>query len=143
MLTAVVDDVNKTVPQLPNLLAVRETTRFDDQPQEDQFGSTGLFWPAAMPLHQVGNFSLTGASRDQKEVADEKALKHYEDWRIDHCGRIRADSERIHRIPLRQERQRINCKTARGTSIGSPCCCKDDSLRYFLPSSSSASASAP
>jgi len=76
MLTAIVDYVNKTVPQLPNLIAVRDTTRFEDQPQEDQLGRTGITSLAAMPLHSVGNFNLTVTYRDHKEVVDEKALKH-------------------------------------------------------------------
>jgi len=76
MLTAIVDYVNKTVPQLPNLIAVRDTTRFEDQPQEDQLDRTGLTSLAAMPLHSVGSYNLTVTYRDHKEVVDEKALKH-------------------------------------------------------------------
>jgi hypothetical protein len=76
MLTAVVDYVNKTVPQLPNLIAVRDTTRFEDQPQEDQLGATGITSLSAMPLHSVGSFNFTVTYRDHKEVVDEKAVKH-------------------------------------------------------------------
>jgi hypothetical protein len=76
MLTAVVGYVNKTVPQMPNLIAVRDTTRFEDQPQEDQLGATGIASLSAMPLHPVGSFKLTVTYRDHKEVVDEKTAKH-------------------------------------------------------------------
>ncbi len=76
MLTAIVNYVNKTVPQLPNLIAVRNTAQLEDKPQEDQLGAVGITSTAGMPLHSVGNFSLTVTYRDHKEVVDEKALKH-------------------------------------------------------------------
>ena len=76
MLTQVVNYVNTTARQLPNFLAVRETIGFEDRPQEDVQGSTGIATVAAMPLHAVGRSSLTVTYRDRKEVADEKAAKH-------------------------------------------------------------------
>lgn len=76
MLTQVVNYVNTTARQLPNFLAVRETTGFEDQPQEDQQGPTGISSLAAMPLHTIGKSSVAVTYRDRKEVVDEKAAKH-------------------------------------------------------------------
>jgi hypothetical protein len=76
MLTGIVDYVNSTVRQLPNLIAVRNTTGFEDKPQEDVQGPTGLATLAAMPLHFVGRSSVIVTYRDRQEVMDEKALKH-------------------------------------------------------------------
>jgi hypothetical protein len=76
MLTQVVNYVNTTVRQLPNLLAVRDTTGFEDKPQEDVVGAVGITTEAAMPLHAVGKTSITVTYRDHKEVEDEKAAKH-------------------------------------------------------------------
>ncbi len=93
MLTAVVGYVNKTVPQLPNLIAVRDTTRFEDQPQENQLGQTGITSLSAMPLHSVGSFNLMVTYSDHKEVVDQKASEAYSEcWGIDDLGRVRADS---------------------------------------------------
>jgi len=76
MLTQIVNYVNTTVHQLPNLLAVRDTAGFEDQPQEDRQGETGITTVAAMPLHSIGKSSVTVTYRDRKEVVDEKAAKH-------------------------------------------------------------------
>ena len=76
MLTLVVNYVNTTARQLPNFLAVRETIGFEDKPQEDELGPTGIATVAAMPLHSIGKSSVTVTYRDRKEVVDEKALKH-------------------------------------------------------------------
>ena len=42
MLVQIVNYVNTTLRQLPNLIASRETTAFEDRPQEDQLQSTGV-----------------------------------------------------------------------------------------------------
>jgi hypothetical protein len=76
MLTGIVNYVNSTVRQLPNLMAVRDTTGFEDKPQEDVQGPTGISSVAAMPLHSVGRSSVMVTYRDRQEVVDEKALKH-------------------------------------------------------------------
>ncbi|MGA3134695.1 MAG: hypothetical protein ABSC88_01750 [Terracidiphilus sp.] len=76
MLTGIVNYVNITVRQLPNLIAVRDTTGFEDKPQEDVQGPTGIATVAAMPLHSVGRSSVAVTYRDRQEVVDEKALKH-------------------------------------------------------------------
>jgi hypothetical protein len=76
MLTLIVNYVNTTTRQLPNFIALRDTIGFEDQPQEDVQGETGITTRAAMPLHSVGKFSLTVTYRDHNEVVDEKAAKH-------------------------------------------------------------------
>ena len=76
MLTQIVNYVNSTARQLPNLLVVRDTIGFEDKPQEDELGPTGIATVAAMPLHSVGKSSITVTYRDYKEVVDEKAEKH-------------------------------------------------------------------
>jgi hypothetical protein len=76
MLTKIVNYVNTTARQLPNFLAVRDTSGYEDKPQEDVVGRNGIESSAAMPLHPIGKTSLTVTYRDQKEVVDEKAVKH-------------------------------------------------------------------
>jgi len=76
MLTQVVNYVNTTARQLPNLMAVRDTTGFEDKPQEDVVGAVGITTEAAMPLHAMGKTSIAVTYRDHKEVEDEKAAKH-------------------------------------------------------------------
>jgi hypothetical protein len=76
MLLQIVGYLNTTLHQLPNLTAVRDTIGFEDKPQEDALGATGITTTAAMPLHSVGKSSVTVTYRDHKEVVDEKAMKH-------------------------------------------------------------------
>ncbi|MGO9777108.1 MAG: FecR domain-containing protein [Terracidiphilus sp.] len=76
MLAQVVNYVNTTIRQLPNLMALRETIGFVDKPQEDVQGPTGINTEAAMPLHTMGKSSVTVTYRDHKEVVDKKAVKH-------------------------------------------------------------------
>jgi hypothetical protein len=76
MLTQVVNYVNTTARQLPNFIAERGTTGFEDKPQENELGATGITSTAAMPLHAVGKSRVTVTYRDHKEIVDEKALKH-------------------------------------------------------------------
>jgi hypothetical protein len=76
MLAQIVNYVNTTTRQLPNLMAVRDTTGFEDQPQKDEQGPTGISTMAAMPLHIVGRSSVIVTYRDQKEAVDKKAVRH-------------------------------------------------------------------
>jgi hypothetical protein len=79
MLVKIVNYVNTTVRQLPNLMARRETTAFEDRPQEDVLEATGTVSYSYLPVHFVGKSSLAVTYRDRKEVVDEsatKALKH-------------------------------------------------------------------
>jgi hypothetical protein len=79
MLVKIVNYVNTTVRQLPNLMAVRQTTSFEDRPQEDVQEPTDVISLSYLPLHFVGASSIAVTYRDRKEVVDEsatKALKH-------------------------------------------------------------------
>jgi hypothetical protein len=79
MLVQIVNYVNTTVRQLPNLMAMRDTTGFEDRPQEDTQEPTGLTTLIYLPLHVVGKSSFAVTYRDRKEVVDEsatKALRH-------------------------------------------------------------------
>jgi hypothetical protein len=60
------DYVTKTIPQLPNFLATRATTYFEDTPLVQKPGS---FIPY-QPLHRVGASSVTVLYRDGREVED-------------------------------------------------------------------------
>ncbi len=60
------DYVTKTIPQLPNFLATRATTYFEDTPLVQKPDS---FIPNE-PLHQVGTSSVTVLYRDGREVED-------------------------------------------------------------------------
>jgi len=59
--------VTKTIPQLPNFLATRATTRFEDTPLLQKPDG---FIPYE-PLHQVGTSSATVLYRDGHEVEDQ------------------------------------------------------------------------
>jgi hypothetical protein len=79
MLVKIVNYVNTTVRQLPNLMAVRDTTAFEDRPREDVQEATGIVSYSYLPVHFVGKSSFAVTYRDRKEVVDEsatKALKH-------------------------------------------------------------------
>jgi hypothetical protein len=75
MLVKIVNYVNATLRQLPNLSAVRETTAFEDRPQQDALEATGVVSYSYLPVHFVGKSSLAVTYRDRKEVVDEKATK--------------------------------------------------------------------
>jgi hypothetical protein len=75
MLVQIVNYVNSTVRQLPNLMAVRETTGFEDRPASDTLQSTGIVSLSFLPLHQVGKSSVAVTYRDRKEVLDDAATK--------------------------------------------------------------------
>ena len=63
--------VTKTIPQLPNFLATRATTRFEDTPLLQKPGG---FIPYE-PLHQVGTSSATVLYRDGREFEDAAATR--------------------------------------------------------------------
>jgi hypothetical protein len=75
MLTQIVNYVNTTIRQLPNLMAVRDTIGFVDRPRKDVPVPTGINTEAAMPLHFIGRSSVTVTYRDRKEVLDGRAVK--------------------------------------------------------------------
>jgi hypothetical protein len=68
MLVKIVGYVNTTVRQLPNLMATRFTTGFEDRPQEEKLTGTGIESLGYMPLHWVGSLSVGVTYRDRKEV---------------------------------------------------------------------------
>ncbi|MGA9463926.1 MAG: hypothetical protein WBV28_14135 [Terracidiphilus sp.] len=75
MLVKLVNYVNTTLRQLPNLLASLETTGFEDRPQEDALEATGTVSYSYLPLHVVGKSLASVTFRDRKEVVDENAGK--------------------------------------------------------------------
>jgi len=58
--------VARTMPGLPNFLATRKTTRFDDSPQPLAQGE----WPVRAGLHPVGDSSASISFRDGRETDD-------------------------------------------------------------------------
>jgi len=74
MLTKIVNYVNTTVRQLPNLMAKRTTNGFEDRPREEKLTSTGIESLEYLPLHWVGSFSVDVTYRDRREVED-KSIK--------------------------------------------------------------------
>jgi hypothetical protein len=75
MLVKIVNYVNTTLRQLPNLIASRETTGFEDRPQEDSLEATGIVGYSYQPLHFVGESLATVTYRDRKEVVDASVAK--------------------------------------------------------------------
>jgi hypothetical protein len=71
MLAQVVNYVNTTLRQLPNLIATRDTTGYEDRPAEDIQQPTALVSLSYLPLHVAGRSSVTATYRDRKEVIDE------------------------------------------------------------------------
>jgi VWFA-related protein len=76
MMAQAVDYASKTIHQLPNFFATRDTIRFEDTPprQLDNGTVTGTFSPY-QPLHPVARSSGTVLFRDGKEVVDSDAAK--------------------------------------------------------------------
>ena len=62
IMAKVVNYVTGTVRQLPNFLATRDTTRFEDRPQQDM--------DSYLPLHFVGRSSAPVVYRDGQEMVD-------------------------------------------------------------------------
>jgi len=75
MLTRVVNYVNTTVRQLPNLMAVRETTAFQNRPREDRVDAVGTVSLGELPIHFVGRSDVAVTYRDRKEVEDQGATR--------------------------------------------------------------------
>jgi hypothetical protein len=75
MLVKIVNYVNTTLRQLPNLIASRETTGFEDRPQEDALEATGTVSYSFQPLHFVGKSLATVTYRDHKEVVEADVAK--------------------------------------------------------------------
>jgi len=75
MLVKIVNYVNTTLRQLPNLIASRETTGFEDRPQEDALEATGIVSYSYQPLHFVGKSLATVTYRDRKEVVEADVAK--------------------------------------------------------------------
>src|SRR5580658_8966970 len=71
MLGLTVAYVSKTIPQLPNFFATRETARFEDTPQLQK----GDFLIPYQPLHRVGSSSATVLYRDGMEAVDTGSSK--------------------------------------------------------------------
>lgn len=75
MLVSVVNYVNTTVRQLPNFMATRATTRFEDRPLEDIQGPVGMTTMIYLPLHVVGRSNVLVTYRDGHEVVEKVAAK--------------------------------------------------------------------
>ncbi len=74
MLLNVVKYVNATVRQLPNLMAVRFSNGFEDQPRLESMGRTGVESTFSLPLHWVGSLKVEVTYRDRQETED-KSVK--------------------------------------------------------------------
>lgn len=75
MLTQLVDYVSTMQHQLPNFLATRATTAFEDRPQSDVVDQMGTSSRGHLPLHQVGRSSSEVAYVDGSEtVLTKKAM---------------------------------------------------------------------
>jgi VWFA-related protein len=79
MLVSVVNYVNTTVRQLPNFIATRDTTRFEDRPLQDIQGSVGMTTLIHLPLHVVGRSNVLVTYRDGLEVVEKVAAKRKKD----------------------------------------------------------------
>jgi len=75
MLVAMVNYVNTTIRQLPNFMAARDTTRFEDRPRDDVQGQVGITTLIYLPLHVVGRSNVQVAFRDGHEVVEQRQRK--------------------------------------------------------------------
>jgi VWFA-related protein len=75
MLVSVVNYVNTTVRQLPNFMATRDTTRFEDRPQQDIQGEVGMTTSIYLPLHVVGRSDVLVTYRDGHEIVEKPSAK--------------------------------------------------------------------
>jgi len=73
MLVKIVNCVNTTVRQLPNLMATRTTNGFEDRPREERLTGTGIESLGYLPLHWVGSLTMQVTYRDRQEVEDKGA----------------------------------------------------------------------
>jgi VWFA-related protein len=67
-----VDYASKTIHQLPNFFATRDTVRFEDTPQGFRADTSEIPY---QPLHPVGRSTDTVLYRDGNEVVDARAVK--------------------------------------------------------------------
>ncbi len=83
MMALTVNYVGKTIPLLPNILATRVTSRYEDTPlQQHLISSTTLY----QPLHSVGNSSVTVSYRHGQEAVDTGAAKDKKPWGLTTWG---------------------------------------------------------
>lgn len=75
MLVHIVNYVNTTLRQLPNLIASREITSFEDRPAEDDLQATGVVSYSYEPLHFVGKSVSDVSFRDRKELVEDAPRK--------------------------------------------------------------------
>jgi hypothetical protein len=75
MMVAIVSYVNTTVRQLPNFIARRDTTGFEDRQAEDVQEATAVVSYSYLPLHVVGRSSATVMYRDRQEQVETGAGK--------------------------------------------------------------------
>jgi VWFA-related protein len=72
ILSLTVSYVSKAIPQLPNFMATRVTTRFEDTPLLQR---SGLPTVPYQPLHPIGSSSAMVLYRDGREIVDTSAVK--------------------------------------------------------------------
>jgi VWFA-related protein len=72
MIALTVDYASKTLHQLPNFFATRDTVRFEDTPQGSRPDTSEIPY---QPLHPVGRATDTVLYRDGNEVVDSRAAK--------------------------------------------------------------------
>jgi hypothetical protein len=75
MLVHIVNYVNTTLRQLPNLIASREITSFEDRPAEDVLDANGVVSFSYEPLHYVGKSVNDVTFRDRKEFVEDASRK--------------------------------------------------------------------
>lgn len=75
MLVHIVNYVNTTLRQLPNLIASREITSFEDRPAEDVLDANGVVGFSYEPLHYVGKSVNDVTFRDRKEFVEDAPRK--------------------------------------------------------------------
>lgn len=73
MLSKLVNYVNETVRQLPNLMATRFSNGFEDQPREEWPGRYGMQSSFYRPLHWVGSIKTEVTYRDRRETIEKSA----------------------------------------------------------------------
>jgi len=75
MMVVIVDYANSKTHQLPNFVAIRTTTAFEDRPAEDRVGEggVGMVSLSALPTRFVGTATSSITYRDGREVVDGKS----------------------------------------------------------------------
>jgi hypothetical protein len=82
MLVHIVNYVNTTLRQLPNLIASREITSFEDRPAQDILDSNGVVSLSYQPLHFVGKSIHDVTFRDRKEFVEDASRKDKKDQAV-------------------------------------------------------------